>query len=536
MKYLIHFCLVFLLPVSMMGQSKFLLRKGKISFVSSKNVYVKFSSTEDISVGDTLFVIQNEDLVPAMKVDNKSSSSTVCSPLMQQKFEVGKEVIAQIPVKEKKKEEIVEQTPEEPTPIIDPTQTDPEDNTLAEDVLFKEKVKGRFSVASYNSTSSYRTLNRMRYAFMYRGYNLNNSRLSVETYMTFRHTLGEWADVQENFFSAFKVYGLSFKYDFDKSTNLTFGRKINPRFSSIGAIDGLQFEKGLGDFRLGLIAGTRPNFRDYSFDFRLPQLGAYVSYISPNPTNFSQTTLGVVEQRNAGNTDRRFVYFQHSGQIGKNLNLFGSAELDLYENINNEVRNNIQLTNLYASLRYRIGRKVRLSFSYDNRKNIIYYESYKSFIDQYIDDEIRQGFRIGFSHRATKLISWGLNTNVRFQKSQENPSRHASAYVSISKVPFLNVRAMIRANYLQTDFLDSRIFGARFSRDIIPRKLSGELYYRWVDYLYKNSTRTIHQNIAGFGLSWRIQKKLSLNLFYEGVFSDPESTYHRFNMRLIKRF
>jgi hypothetical protein len=520
----------------MMGQSKLLLKKGKISFISSKNVYVKFSSTEDINVNDTLYVIQNGDLTPALRVDNKSSSSTVCSPLLQQKYEVGTDVIAQIPVKKEIKEEVVEQIQETPNPVLDPIQKDPEDAAPVEDVLFKEKVKGRISIASYNNTSSYRTLNRMRYAFMYRGYNLNNSRLSVETYLTFRHTLGEWAEVQENFFNAFKVYGLSLKYDFNKSTNLTFGRKINPGFSSIGAIDGLQFEKGLGDFRLGIIAGTRPNFRDYSFDSRLPQIGAYLSFISPNPANYSQTTLGVVEQRNAGNTDRRFVYFQHSGQLGKHLNLFGSAELDLYENINNEVRNNVQLTNLYASLRYRIGRKVRLSFSYDNRKNIIYYESYKNFIDQYIDDETRQGFRFGISHRVSRKISWGANTNLRFQKSKENPSRHASAYVSISKVPFLNVRAMIRANYLQTDFLDSRIMGARFSRDIIPGKLSTEVYYRWVDYLYKNSNRTVHQDIAGLSLSWRIQKKISLNLYYEGVFSTPEDTYHRFNMRLIKRF
>ena len=36
---------------------------------------------------------------------------------------------------------------------------------------------------------------------------------------------------------------------------------------------------------------------------------------------YSQTTLGFVEQQNAGETDRRFAYFQHNSTIFKNLNL-----------------------------------------------------------------------------------------------------------------------------------------------------------------------------------------------------------------------
>ena len=107
----------------------------------------------------------------------------------------------------------------------------------------------------------------------------------------------------------------------------------------MGAIDGLQFEKGFGNIRLGAIAGSRPNFQDYGFDFNLLQFGAYVSHVSNKPGNYATTTLGAVQQMNSGKTDRRFVYFQHSSQLAKNLNMFGSFEVDLYENINNEVSN-----------------------------------------------------------------------------------------------------------------------------------------------------------------------------------------------------
>ena len=128
--------------------------------------------------------------------------------------------------------------------------------------FFKEKIKGRVSVASYSNFSDYQNWHRMRYGVSFRGYNLNDSRFSVESYTTFRHRLNDTINIAD----ALKVYALSVKYDFDKNSSITLGRKINPKFSSIGAIDGLQFEKGLGKISLGLIAGTRPDIRDYSFN------------------------------------------------------------------------------------------------------------------------------------------------------------------------------------------------------------------------------------------------------------------------------
>lgn len=537
MKYILKILVFCLTALSLQGQSEVKLEKGTVSFVSSKNVYVKFPSTQEISKGDTLYINRAGDLIPALVIDNKSSSSTVCSPLNGQSFEVGAEVFAQfIEKKEKpKKEKDLEpepfphagQPPIDSDPVVKPV----EEDEPIEEVLFKEKIKGRLSVSSYSNFSDYKTAHRMRYAFSYRGYNLKNSRFSVENYITFRHTLGD----SISFTDALKVYSLSIKYDFDKSSSLTFGRKINQKFSSIGAIDGIQFEKGFGKLRVGAIAGTRPNPADYGLNLDLLQFGAFVGHVSNEPGKYAQTTLGFVEQMNRGNTDRRFVYFQHSSQLAKNLNLFGSFELDLYENINNQAQNKAQLTNLFVSLRYRVNRKWRLSASFDNRKNIIYYETYKNFIDQYIEDETRQGFRFGISHRATRNISWGINSALRL-KAGKATSKNLNGYVSISRVPFINARASFRANFLQTDFLDSQIFGARLSKELVRGKINGEIYYRWVDYKYKLGDRVLHQNIGGGSLSFRIQKQMSLYLYYEGVFDSNNQVYHRFNAKVIKRF
>ena len=545
MKY--FFCILLLVFICFLnGQAQTALEKGTVSFVSSRNVYVKFASTESLHVGDSLFVRQNGVLIPALIVSNKSSTSAVCSPMFKKKMKVGDELFFRFILIEKKKEEKElkkEKEKTEETSVEEEIKADEKTNAspeqAAKEPMFKEKIRGRISIASYSNLSDYKNTHRMRYAFSFRGKNLKNSRFSTDNYITFRHTINEWEEVKENLSRALKIYSLSVKYDFNKNTNLTFGRKINSKISNMGAIDGLQFEKRRNRFSFGAIVGSRPDYTDYSVNFNLLQAGAYVSYTSAKESKrFRQTTLGFVEQRNKSNVDRRFVYFQHSSELLKNLNLFGSFELDLYEKIENKENSTLRLTSLYLSLRYRLLKKWRFSLSYDNRKNIIYYESYKSFIDRLIEDETRQGLRAGVNYRPFKNITIAVNSSIRFQKNSENLSKNFSSYVSFSRIPVVNMRVRLKANFLQTNYLSSRLLGISISKQIIRRKLNGDLYFRMGDYQYTRSESINKQKTVGINFSYRLMKKLSLYLYYEGTFSNQiqNQASHRINSKLIKRF
>ena len=539
MKFIFNILFLLCFTFSLKGQTETVLEKGTVSYVSSRNVYVKFASTDNINIGDTLFVNQNNKLIPALIVQNKSSTSSVCTPIITEKMKVSDELIAKtILIKEKKKpkEEKAEENQVDEELIGSEESLTLIEETQKEEVVFKQKIKGRISIASYSNLSDYRSTHRMQYAFSFRGNNLKNSKFSTDNYITFRHTVNEWDVVKENLSSALKVYALSVKYDFDQTSSLIIGRKINPKISNMGAIDGLQYEKGFGRFIVGAIVGSRPDYKDYSLNLNLFQMGAYTSFISNNPKRYLQTTLGFIEQRNESKVDRRFIYFQYSGDLLKNLNLFSSFELDLYEKINNEAKNTLNLTNLYLSLRYRLSRKWRFSLSYDNRKNIIYYESYKNFIDQLIEDETRQGLRFGINYRIFKYVTWGVNSSLRFQKNNANSSKNLNSYISITRIPVVKMSANIRASFLQTNYLESRIFGIRLSKEIIKRRLNGEVYFSMVDYKYKTSDYTTHQNIAGVNFSLRLMKKLSLYLYYEGTFDDRNQKYYRINAKIIQRF
>ena len=526
----------------MFGQKETVLLKGTVSYVSSQNVYVKYASTEGIEQGDTLFSKKDDLLTPSLVVKDKSSTSAVCSSLMTEKAKAGDEFFARIPKKEAPKQPEKKQKQAKPKVSLDslspsgaPVVITPESEEKPEPD-FKQKIRGRLSAASYSNFYGGETTHRMRYAFTMQGNNIGNSRFSTDNYITFRHTAGEWNEVKDNFNDALKIYSLAVKYNFDKKSNITLGRKINQRISSMGAIDGLQFEKGFGDFLVGGIAGSRPKFSDYSFDGNLLQAGAYVGHVSNKNGKLLQSTLAFVEQRNGGATDRRFVYLQHSSNPVKNLSAFGSMEIDLYENINNEVKNTLSLTNMFLSLRYKLSKKASLSLSYDNRKNIIYYESYKSYIDQLIDDQTRQGLRLNVNYRPFKFVTWGANVSWRFQKNDMNLSKNLNSYLNFSRIPWIKASASLTANFLQTNYLNSKVFGVRISKEIIPGKLNSDLYFRMVDYSYENYDNKIKQQIGGADFSFNLTRKLAFHLYYEGTFNKASDTSHRFNTKIIQRF
>lgn len=524
------------------GQTTKTLAVGTASYVSSQHVYVKFPNTEGIALGDTLFIQKDSVLTAALLVKDKSTTSCVCTNLKVERALVGASFYARVPQKAqlpKPKKEAKNETPkttEKDSLTAAPLTIQTPETEEKPAPEFTQKIKGRLSAASYSNFLGEDVSHRMRYTFTLQGNNLGNSRFSTDNYVVFRHTVGEWQAVKDNLNDAFKIYSLSVKYDLDKTSSISLGRRVNQRISSMGAIDGLQIEKGFGQFMVGAIAGSRPDFADFGLNFHLMQAGGYIGHAVQKGAKSQQTTLGFIEQHNGSSIDRRFVYFQHSNNLLERLSFFGSMELDLYERLNGEAKSKANLTNLLLTLRYKLSKKTSLSLSYDSRRNIIYYESYKNYIDQLIDNETRQGLRLNINYRPFKWVSWGANANWRFQKNDLNLSKNLNTYLNFSRVPWIGASASLTVNLLQTTYLKSRMYGVRLSRDLLDQKLNCEAYYRLLDYEYASSELTIQQQVAGLSFSTNLTKKLGLYLYYEGTFDKKSDTFHRVNTKLVQRF
>ncbi|MEZ4918991.1 MAG: hypothetical protein R2792_07760 [Saprospiraceae bacterium] len=194
------------------------------------------------------------------------------------------------------------------------------------------------------------------------------------------------------------------------------------------------------------------------------------------------------------------------------------------------------MTNLYVMLRYRVSRKFSTSIAYDNRKNIIFYESYKNQIDQLIDQETRQGLRYQFSYRPVKKLTIGLNSSFRFQKGQTSATTHFNTYVNYSSLPFINSNISVSASFLKTSYLSTQNFGVKLSRSFARGKFSTELYYRNINYQYLHLEHQKLQNLVGGSCSVRLARNLSFSLYAESVFDDQNNNYTRLNAKLLQRF
>lgn len=543
MKYIILSLLFFIAGQVVIGQETIDTVGGTVSYETSQNIYVRFQSTKDFRVGDTLYSISEGRMVPIMVVKFISSTSCAGSPFSGKDLKTGDRVLARIKAKENS------QPPPYPvTQDLTSAIKEIQDQNEAEQVAVKEeqkksirqteRLRGRISAASYVNFSDHPAYDqqKMRYTMTFNADRIGNTGLSAESYISFRHTINEWQEVKDHFKKAFKIYSLAFQYNINEGTRIWFGRKINFNISNIGAIDGLQAEKKWTKTLVGVFAGSRPDPVDYDFNSTLMQIGAYAGHTISGKNGTIQNTIAFAEQRNHNMTDRRFAYFQHLNSAIKDVHIFASFEFDLYKLENEKPKNTLDITSIYFSIRYKVSDKLSLFGSYDARNNIIYYETYQqNIILQMLEDETRQGYRFNVNFRPLPKITLGANAGYRFQKDTPGSSKNLNSYLTVSRIPAIQGSATLSATFIQSAFLEGKIFGLRYSRDIISGKLFGELEYRLLEYKYNGSEFPLKQSIAGGNFTWRFTKRLSFSINYEGEIQN-NLVNNRIFTNIVQRF
>lgn len=545
-RWILHIVFSLLALGSLNAQNEPSLVLGEVTFVTSNSVYVRFTSTEQIQIGDTLYVNDPDGfMIPCLFITNKSSTSSVCDRIEGCLVAKGDEVFYRLPQKQKTLQKANDLSLKEVRDSITNESSDPLIVSSATDSLaeirkgrFTEKIRGRISAASYsNFSDTYLDRHRLMTRFSLRAEHIRNSPVSIEAYLNYRNNIdvpAEGASSSEGFF---RVYNLAVSYDVDSSFGVTIGRKINYKASSLGAIDGLQAEKYFGSYFVGAIAGFRPDIRTFELNTQLFQYGLYGGFEIRKPKLNMTNTFGLLEQQNAGAVDRRYVYFQHNSSIGRSLYFFGSFEFDLYSKmIGQQAEFNPRLTNLFISARYRFTRWMDLTLSYDSRRRIIFFESLKTDVERLLDDdEARQGIRTRLNIRPIKYMSMGVSYSKRFQSDMQNPSDNINGYISQYRMPWIGGRLAFNFNWNLSSFLNSQIYSVRYNRPIIKKLMDAELYYRNVNYAYVGSKLALKQDFYGTSINLNLGSHWSLSVLYE-YSARLNDNNQRMNSRIIYRF
>jgi len=503
---------------------------GSVSYISSQNVYAKFENTTGIQLGDTLFTLIDGKLKAAILITNKSSISCIGIVLNGFVAELNKALVAKLKP-QKPTIEVAAQKSKEAIAVTD---------LAIESASIKNKgtepkqaIDGKISLSSYsNSSTEGGNTQRFRYNASLQADHLANTNLSAETYLSFTHKLGAWNGVSD----ALRVYSLSLKYDLSKTATVTVGRKINLNMANIGAVDGLQFENNGRNFAYGALVGFRPDTYNYGFNSKLLQYGAFVGHKLQTKIGSMQTSLGVLNQTNNGNTDRRFAYIQHSNSLLKNVDLFCSFEMDLYGFVDNQLSSTFDLTSTYVSLRYKPLKKLAFSLSYDARKNLYYYETFKNLADSIFDRETRQGFRFQTTYRPFNAFIVGATAGYRLPTASTEKSVNAYGYLTYTQVPWLNASATLNYTLLRTNYVNGVIYGGNLSRNMYKGKVYADLSYRYINYQFTNPAPDLNQHVAELSVSWRILKKLFLSANIEAAYETNNSWSSRLFLNVAQRF
>jgi len=511
--------------------------QGTISYISSQNFYVKFQSTDGIQTGDTLFIKDKNDFIPAIKVEHKSSTSCAGVSITSRKLEVNTQMFAFI-TKEKDEEEVPADTTDSiailPVVITQPENTEIETKTSFEPV---STLSGKISIQSYSNFSNQKSsydYQRWRYTFQLHAGHIGGSGFSYSHYLNFAYRADDWNMISSNLSEALRVYDLAVKYNFSERSFVWLGRHLNNKISNISSIDGLQFETGVDEWSFGAAVGSRPDFNNMGINLKLFEYGVYVNRDDVLSFGDMQNTLGYFEQTNDFKTDRRFLYLQHSNSAIENTRIFLSTEVDIFKKELGESKTDFSLTSLYTSVNIRPSDVFSINFSYDARKNVIYYETFKTLVDSIIENETRQGFRARLTLKPLKNLFFGGNYGYRFRPGDLKPSNNYGGYITYSRFPGIETSATVSFNRLSSSYVEGDIWSANLNRQIVGG-IDMMLGYRFTNYKFRSGIEDLKQNSVSINLNTYLLKPVLLNFTYEGIFEKVRSS-GRLLVNLTYRF
>jgi hypothetical protein len=267
------------------------------------------------------------------------------------------------------------------------------------------------------------------------------------------------------------------------------------------------------------------------FNIKLFEYGGFFGRSDTINNSLMENTIAIMQQTNNFKTDRRFLYFQHTNNLVPQINLFFSSEVDLFKKVLQVNENTFSLTGLFVSASYRPGRMTSFSLSYDARKDVIYYETFKSFADSLIDHETRQGFRAAVNLHPINQLFIGLSAGYRFQHTDPKPSRNFNGNITYGSLPYIEATPSISFTKILSSYIDGTIYGAGLSKYLF------DLVNVTVNYnhnQYKFLFGDLQQNILSADISSKIWKQFFLSISYEGTF-EKQNTWGRFLLDLTTR-
>ncbi len=420
---------------------------GIVSFVSSQYAYIKFSETDLIEIGDTLYLITNNKA--AGIVEFKSSTSVAAKPLVE--IKINDSIYALSKIKNIKLES-------DTSKLLSYFIEEDFDDKMKRNLLTKQKnFNLRMSIQSFSDLSEIKNNSRYKYNFSlnYDKFIFNNAKLN--TYFTLNYN-NRVKKSSEKLRDLLKLYQLSFELNLDENQKVKVGRSFNDYLFSVGSVDGIQYQVKLENFTIGAIVGSRPDNKDYWFNSGLIQIGTFINRIDTISNNIADNTIAIIEQTNNLKTDRRFIYLQHKNDLIPLTRLFFSSEVDFYLLNKGKFSRTTNISSFYGTLNFKPIQQFALNISYDSRRNVYFISDFKNYIDSLLENELRQGFKVSTLIRPFNFLYVTLNYSSRNKVGDSKTSKNYGGSIGFNNLPLINLDLSSGVNFYNNIFFNGYNF------------------------------------------------------------------------------
>ena len=157
--------------------------------------------------------------------------------------------------------------------------------------------------------------------------------------------------------------------------------------------------------------------------------------------------------------------------------------------------------------------------SYDARKNVIYYETFKNFIDSVFENETRQGFNSRITIKPVNNLYLGMSYGYRYRKGDPKPSNNYGGYLTYSRIPLVETGVTLSYNNLSSTYIKGGIIGARLYKDF-DWGFGISADYSNTRYQFTQDIEDVVQQSLSFNINTILLNPVYLNIIYEGIFQE----------------
>lgn len=509
--------------------------EGVVTYLSSQNVYVEFASTSGIREDDTLFYLDNQILKAGIRVKFISSRSVAGERIGDYQPVKGNKLIAFVVTQKTEKIQSDTLNADTSRHIL---KTEAANLSPVISAVNKKYGRGRLSIQSSSDISlnnqNDRNQQRWRYTFTYNSDNVLNSGVSFEAYTNYSYSTNGFIKANNSFFRNLKVFSLNAGFSPAEKSELKIGRFQNRFLSSLGPVDGVLASYDFSSVTAGAVLGSRPDFSNYGYNLKLKQFGAYAAREDSLKAVYTENSAGIFQQMNGGGIDRRFFYYQNSTLLFSNASFFFSSEFDFYKREAGIIKNQVSLTGLFSSVRYSPARFISLGVSYDARRNIIYFETYRNSLDSIIINELRKGWRLNATIKPISGLTIGVSNSYRSRQGGRKGANTLSAYLNYYRLPLIEVSPTVSYTNISNSFISGHTAGLSLSANVLSL-FDITAGYKYLSYQYLSAAGSLKQHTVNADIYYSIIQDLYLGLNYE-YSSDTNFKTNRLFIDLTQRF